>query len=250
MNCALALRMLDGYIDDELDAATAVEMTGHLAACPACAGLHAQRVAIRTALRAASLREVAPPGLRKAIVREIERSAQPHHPARTVRWWQALALGASTALMGVLGGWWLAQPRLLETFPDFAVAQHVASLTPAGPRIDVASSDRHEVRPWFQGRLEFAPMVRDLSAQGFDLLGARVDRVGNRQAVAVVYRLHNHNISVFSWRGTSDVANTATEATIRGFNVVTWGDRDMEFAAVADTDSAELRRFVAAYRAP
>ena len=65
MNCALALRMLDGYIDDELDAATAVEMTGHLAACPACAGLHAQRVAIRTALRAASLREVAPPGLRK-----------------------------------------------------------------------------------------------------------------------------------------------------------------------------------------
>jgi len=77
-----------------------------------------------------------------------------------------------------------------------------------------------------------------------------VDRVGNRQAVAVVYRLHNHNISVFSWRGTSDVANTATEATIRGFNVVTWGDRDMEFAAVADTDSAELRRFVAAYRAP
>ena len=85
--------------------------------------------------------------------------------------------------MGALGGWWLAQPHLLETYPELVVARHVASLTPTGPRIDVASSDRHEVRPWFQGRLEFAPMVRDLSAQGFDLLGARVERVGDRQAV-------------------------------------------------------------------
>jgi anti-sigma factor RsiW len=183
-------------------------------------------------------------------VREIEKSAQPRYQSRTVRWWQALALGASTAVMGALGGWWLAQPRLLETFPELAVARHVASLTPAGPRIDVASSDRHEVRPWFQGRLEFAPMVRDLSGQGFDLLGARVDRVGNRQAVAVVYRLHNHIINVFSWRGSGDVTQTAMEATIRGFHVVTWSDRDMEFAAVSDTDSAELRRFIAAYRVP
>ena len=250
MNCALALRMLDGYIDDELDAATAAEMVGHLARVPRARGCTGNASRMRTALRAASLREVAPPGLRKSIVREIEKSAQPRHPPRTVRWWQALALGASTAVMGALGGWWLAQPRLLETFPEFAVARHVASLTPAGPRIDVASSDRHEVRPWFQGRLEFAPMVRDLSAQGFDLLGARVDRVGDRQAVAVVYRLHNHIINVFSWRGTGDVAHTATEATIRGFHVVTWSDRDMEFAAVSDTDSAELRRFIAAYRAP
>src|SRR5438552_6719941 len=128
MNCALALRMLDAYLDDELDAVTATEMAGHLAACPACAALHGQRVAMRTALRAASLREVAPPGLKKSIVREIEKSVQPRSGPRTVRWWQALALGASTAVMGALGGWWLAQPRLLETFPEYAVASHVASL--------------------------------------------------------------------------------------------------------------------------
>ena len=228
MNCALALRMLDAYVDDEVDAATAAEMKGHLAACPACAGLHAQRVAMRTALRAVPLRHVAPPGLRKTILREIATSAEPENPPRSARWWQALALGVSTAVMGALGG-----PR-----------------TPAGPRVDVASSDRHEVRPWFQGRLEFAPMVRDLSAQGFDLLGARVDRIGDRQAVAVVYRLHSHIINVFSWRGSADVAVTAREATIRGFHVVTWSDRDMEFAAVSDTDSAELKRFTEAYRSP
>jgi anti-sigma factor RsiW len=205
---------------------------------------------MRTALRSSSLRETAPKGLRKSILRDIERAREPEAPRPTLRWWQALAFGASTAVMGALGGWWLAQPRMLDAYPELVVARHVASLTPAGPRIDVASSDRHEVRPWFQGRLEFAPMVRDVSAQGFDLMGARVDRVGDRQAVAVVYRLHNHIINVFSWRGPGDVAGPAKEATIRGFHVVTWTDRDLDFAAVSDTDSAELKRFTDAYRAP
>ena len=250
MNCALALRMLDACIDNELDAATAAEMVEHLASCPACAELHGQRVAIRSALRATSLRHVAPPGLRKSILRGIERPEQPESPPRSLRWWQALVLGCSTAVLGALGGWWLAQPRALETLPEYAVTRHVASLTPEGPRIDVASSDRHVVRPWFQGRIEFAPMVRDLSAQGFDLMGARLDRVGDRQAVAVVYRLHSHIINVLSWRAAADSAETEREATIRGFHVVTWRDRDMDFAAVSDTDSAELRRFAAAYRAP
>jgi anti-sigma factor RsiW len=250
MNCALALRMLDGYIDDELDAATAAQIVEHLASCATCAEVHRYRVAVRSALRAASLRHVAPPKLRQSILRGIERAEQPEASSRSLRWWQALVLGGSTAVLGALGGWWLAQPRALETLPDFAVARHVASLTPAGPRIDVASSDRHVVRPWFQGRLEFAPMVRDLSAQGFDLLGARIDHLGDRQAVAVVYRLRSHIINVFSWRGNRDSSSLEREATIRGFNVVIWSDRDMDFAAVSDTDSAELKRFTAVYRAP
>jgi anti-sigma factor RsiW len=250
MNCVLALRMLDAYIDDEIDAATAAEMVEHLTSCPLCAESHGQRVAIRSALRETSLRHVAPPGLRQSILHGIERSEQSESPSRSMRWWQALVLGGSTAVLGALGGWWLAQPRVLETMPDLAVARHVASLMPAGPRIDVASSDRHVVRPWFQGRLEFAPMVRDLSAQGFELLGARLDRLGDRQAVAVVYQLHSHIINVFSWRGRGDSAETEREATIRGFNVIIWSDRDMDFAAVSDTDSAELKRFTAAYRVP
>lgn len=250
MNCVLTLRMLDAYIDDEIDAATAAEMAEHLTSCLACAESHGQRVAMRSALRASSLRHVAPSGLRQSILRGVERSAQPESTSRSLRWWQALVLSGSTAVFGVLGGWWLAQPRALETLPEFAVAQHVASLTLAGPRIDVVSSDRHVVRPWFQGRLEFAPMVRDLSAQGFDLLGARLDRIGDRQAVAVVYRLHGHIINVFSWRRRGDSAETERDATIRGFNVIIWSDRDMGFAAVSDTDSGELKRFTAAYRAP
>jgi anti-sigma factor RsiW len=250
MNCALALRMLDACVDGELDAATAAEMAQHLASCPACTGRHRQREALRSAVPGAALRHVAPPGLRKAILREIEIGERPATASRSLRWWQALALGATTAVVSAIGGWWLAQPSLPETLPESIVARHVASLSPAGPRVDVASSDRHVVRPWFQGRLEFAPMVRDLSGQGFELLGARQDRVGNREAVAVVYRLHNHVINVFSWRRSGDTAQTERSATIRGFNCMSWSDLDLEFAAVSDTDGAELKRFIAAYRAP
>ena len=248
MNCALALRMLDAHIDSELDAATAGEIAAHVATCPACTTVHDQRVAMRSALRTTELRHVAPPGLRKAILRTVENSQQPARRPRTIRWWQAFVLGGSTAVIGAIGGWWLAQPHALDALPEYAVTRHVASLAPEGPRIDVASSDRHVVRPWFQGRLEFAPNVRDLSAQGFDLMGARVDRLADRQAVAIVYRLRGHIISVFSWRGPDNRADAEKNATIRGFNVVTWSDADMNFAAVSDTDSTELRRFIAAYR--
>jgi anti-sigma factor RsiW len=151
-------------------------------------------------------------------------------------------------MAGALGGWWLAQPQALESLPQFAVAQHVAALSPDGPRIDIASSDRHVVRPWFQGRLEFAPMVKDLSAQGFDLVGARLEHVGDRPAVAVVYQLRRHVVDVFSWRGVRDRPAPEGEAVIRGFNVATWSDGDLDFAVVTDADSTELARFTAAYR--
>ncbi|MEO8630022.1 MAG: zf-HC2 domain-containing protein [Betaproteobacteria bacterium] len=250
MNCALALLMLDAYIDDELDAATAAQMVEHLATCHECTELNAQRVAMRATFRATSLRHVAPRDLRKSIMRSIERPERQPTPSRTLRWWQAFMLAGSTAVMGALGGLWFAQPTALETLPQFAVARHVASLTPAGPRIDVASNDHHNVRPWFQGRVEFAPTVRDLSAQGFDLVGGRVEQIGDRQAAAVVYRLRSHIINVFSWRGRGNSVETARAMTIRGFNVITWSDRDLDFAAVSDADGAELRRFTAAYRGP
>jgi anti-sigma factor RsiW len=251
MNCTLALRMLDAYVDGELDATTAADVQEHLAACPACLAAHRQHLGMRSALQAASLRHAAPPALRQSILRAIDRAERPmRSPRAMLPWWQALALGASMAALGTLGGWWFARLPALESLPDLAVAQHVAALTPAGPRIDVASSDRHVVRPWFQGRLEFAPMVRDLSGQGFDLVGARVEHVGGRQAVAVVYRLHTHVIDVFSWRARGQFPEAGRAVTIRGFNVIAWSDRDMDFAAVSDTDSGELTRFVTAYRAP
>jgi len=257
MNCALASRMLDAHIDQELDAATAADISGHIATCPACTVAHDERVALRGALRIGALSHVAPPGLHDSIRRKLPREAALHgrasgqrSPMLSLQWWQAIALAASIAVVGASGGWWIAQPHLLQTLPD-AVARHVASLSPEGPRIEVASSDRHAVRPWFQGRLEFAPRVRDLSAQGFDLIGGRVDRVDGTQAAAVVYKLRGHVITVFSWRAPSGHRTLDPhDATIRGFNVVSWVDNDLGYAAVSDTERDELRRFIEAYRAP
>ena len=251
MNCALALRMLDGYIDDELDAVTAAEMVGHLATCPACAGLHGQRVAMRTALRAASLREVAPPGLRKAIVREIEKSAQPRLQPRTVRWWQALALGASTAVMGALGGWWLAQPRVVGDIPRICggEARGVAHARGSAHRRGVVRSPRGapvvsgaaRIRPDGAG-----PVRAGIRPAGREGGSRRRSASGSRRLPAA----QPHHQRVLVARVRRRRANRERRRRSAAFNVVTWSDRDMEFAAVSDTDSTELRRFIAAYRAP
>ena len=250
MNCAMALRMLDAHMDEELDVATAAEVASHLAVCPPCAAAHAERVALRTSIRAAGLRDVAPDGLRESIVRAVREESARRIPSRVVPWWQAIALAGSAALAGLVGGWWLAQPQLLEDLPAVVVAHHVASLAPSGPRLEVASSDRHVVRPWFQGRAEFAPTVRDLRDQGFELVGARRDSIRGRDAVAVVYRLRGHFISVYSWPRRDGAHHPQLDATVRGFNVVQWSDRDIDYAAVSDVEGAELKRLVANIRGP
>jgi anti-sigma factor RsiW len=247
MNCAMAVRMLDAHLDNEVDAATAADVASHLAGCGACAAAHEARVALRTAIHGAGLRQAAPEGLRESVMRAVRAQSAKRIPSRVAQWWHALALAGCAAVAGLIGGWWLAQPQILEDLPAVVVAHHVASLTPSGPRVEVASSDRHVVRPWFQGRAEFAPTVRDLSDQGFELLGARRDSIRGREAVAVVYRLRGHFITVYSWRR-SDGAHSELDTTVRGFNVVQWSDRDIDYAVVSDVDGAELKKLVAAIR--
>lgn len=251
MNCAHALRMLDACVDDELDATTAAEVSAHVSTCPACANALVERQNLSMMLKAPALRHASPRGLRDEIVRDIGRTESPRAQLSAPRWWQALVFGATTAVAGVVGGWWLAQSPVTDSLPELAVGRHVESLTTSGPRIDVPSSDRHVIRPWFQGRAEFAPRVRDISAQGFELVGARLDRVGNRQAIVVVYRLREHIIDVYSWRKSQRSAlgdRGATSKAIRGFNVVGWDDDDLEMFVVSDADTVETQRFVDAFR--
>ena len=201
MNCALALRMLDAYIDDELDAVTAAEMVDTSRRAPHVpeitdSGWHADRVAVVVAPGGA------PKGLRKSILREIEACAAAPTPLRTVRWWQALALGASTAVMGALGGWWLAQPRLVDTYPEFVVTRQSRRSRPPGR----ASTWRRPIAT----RCAPGSRAGSNSPDGTGLVRAGIRPARgrgrsrrDRQAVAVVYRLHNHIINVFSWRGTA-----------------------------------------------
>lgn len=163
-------------------------------------------------------------------------------PVRTWRRWMnmgaAFAVGAvaSVAVMLVLHGG-VDEDRLAQAVID----SHVRSLMSAH-LVDVESSDRHAVKPWFSGKLDYAPPVKDLAAEGVPLAGGRLDYVGQRAVAALVYRLGRHTINVFVWPTAGDSSRQATFTVHKGFNVAHWSQDGMQFWAVSDANAQELRR--------
>ena len=250
MNCARLRQVLDGWLDGEIDRATSVDIEAHLKDCTACAGVKRERDALRDRVRADVGYYRAPAGLKQAVRRAVVASADAEgFRRRRPTWLQAGALASFAACAGVLAGYLLGVPTPDNPLPEQVVASHVASLGTAARLTEVASADRHVVKPWFQGKVDFAPVVLDLSEHGYVLIGARLDHIADRQAAAVVYRVRNHLINLFAWRaGSRDEAPTALAA--RGFSVATWSDKGLRFAAVSDVDPRELERFAQLVRAP
>ena len=122
------------------------------------------------------------------------------------------------------------------------VADHVRSLL-ATHLVDVASSDQHTVKPWFDGKIDFAPEVRDLSGEGFPLIGGRLDYLGDKTVVALVYQRNKHPVNVFIMPATADRNTSPSATTRRGYNVLSWIHNEMKYWAVSDLNEAELRRF-------
>ncbi|MDE2452216.1 MAG: anti-sigma factor, partial [Burkholderiales bacterium] len=141
---------------------------------------------------------------------------------------------------------WLPQLRGAAWQPAELVADHVRALG-AGPLIEVASSDRHTVKPWFQGRIDYAPPVYDLKDEGFALIGGRIARVGGAPVATLAFRHGRHVVDVFVWPAQALQAERASQ--VRGFNVLHWSDASMQFWVVSDADAAELERFASAWRA-
>lgn len=252
MNCTRLQQVLDAHIDGELDRATTGEITTHLAQCTACAALHDQRSALRRDLRAQAPYFKAPATLAPAIQRALEHAAghalvqaeTEASPRKTrLSWLHAASFAAVAALAGLAGGYWLAQPLPDYPLRDAAVASHVAALAPQRQLIVVASSDRHTVKPWFQGKIDFAPPVKDLASDGYTLVGARLDHVADKPAAAVVYQVRKHVINLFVWRATDRAPDAIATASVRGFSVTTWAADGLRFAAVSDVDGRDLTRF-------
>ncbi|MDR6536816.1 anti-sigma factor [Variovorax soli] len=250
MNCEHALKVLDAHLDDELDTATSAQVVQHLAACPACAARLAERSSLRAALRQLP-REPAPAALRRAIQHTLTRveDAGRAGRSRSVGWWQALLLAGATASLAFVVGLWVGAPR----DPDLSeqlVARHVASLARSDALVAVLSEDRHVVKPWFAGKLDFAPPVRDLGSQGFTLIGGRLDHLGGQPAAALVYRIRRHEITLFVTRAASAAQEAPVESTLRGFSLLTWSAGGLRFAAISDVEPRDLRRFGELVRAP
>ncbi len=125
------------------------------------------------------------------------------------------------------------------------VADHVRALQ-VGPLTEVVSTDRHTVKPWFQGRLDYAPPVFDLAAQGFPLMGGRIEHVRGGAVAALAYARNLHSIDVFVWPSTAQSA--PVRSVHKGFNVLHWADGSMQYWAVSDLERAEMERFAQLWR--
>ena len=276
MNCEPVQKLLDACLDSELDPATEAEVQKHLKACSVCMALHEQRLTLSGSIRQLP-RHGAGDGLRLAIKRRLDEEEvageSDRRPAvgavRGFRWWRPQGTTSRTqkawhllchqwmqwrwllgalagGLAGFLLGIWLGGLPGTPDLRDTVIAQHVASFEGGVPRVDIAASDRHLIKPWFAGKLAFAPTVRDLSPQGFTLVGSRLDRVAGEPAAVVVYQLREHKISLFVLQSRGTPQAPLVVATLRGFAIATWVNDGLVHTAVSDVDSGEMQRFAAA----
>jgi len=249
MTCQSARPFIEPYLDGELDAAHRADIERHLSDCPECAAIHQRLSALRTDLQNFAPHYDASEHLRSRVLTGLRKAAAvPITPAprRLPAWpFGAWAL-AATVLLAVSAGW---NVMLLRSQKPVGVAQeivssHVRSLI-GDHLLDVPSTDQHNVKPWFNGKLDFAPDVRDFAANGFPLAGGRVDYLDHRPVAALVYRRRQHVINLFVWP--SDSPLKAPEGA-NGFNLVAWNKAGMNYCAVSDLNEAELRQFADLYQ--
>jgi anti-sigma factor RsiW len=233
MTCAHVRPLLSPYVDRELELLTSAEIEAHLESCPDCSAERDRLVALSLALRDPLLRDPLPEKLESRVRRALRQEVRPR---TTVLPW---GLGvAATLVCGLLAGRYLA-PRSEPGSPE-VVSAHIRSLLP-DHLVDVPSSDRHTVKPFFRGRLDFAPPVPDLSAEGFPLVGGRVDIVDRRRVAVLVYTRRKHVVNVFVLPKTGSPPS-ASPRLVDGYGVLGFEEGDFLFWAVSDLDPAELGR--------
>ncbi len=234
--------LLHAHVDGELDLVTAREVEQHLRGCEECARVEEQIRGLRDALTTSGIAHRAPARLRRNIRAELRRDARKDTPG--LSFWPIFATSAAFAAL-VLGFLFFQTSRTSHerAIVDQVIANHVRSLL-ATHLVDVASSDQHTVKPWFDGKIDFAPDVHDLAMNGFPLVGGRLDYLDEKTVVALVYQRKKHPINVFIAPSTGTSDSSPVSSTRRGYNVLTWTYHQMRYWAVSDLNETELRQFV------
>jgi len=239
--------LVHAYLDDELDPAHALEVERQIAADPALAAERARVEALRALIAERLPREPAPASLVRRVEAAVGVRRAPFRLAGRPTW-QALAASVLLALTLGSGSTWLAlMPGASITAADVLVSNHQRGLLATQP-IDVASSDRHTVKPWFNGKLAESPRVVDLAGDGFTLVGGRIDVIDQVPVPTLVYRARQHLISVTALPGKFARSVTGGK-TIAGYNTVAWNDDQLVYCAVSDVAPSELDAFAKAFRA-
>jgi anti-sigma factor RsiW len=241
--------MLHGFIDGELDAAHSLELEQHLATCPDCAGQLERFQALKQVVSQGGVRWRAPDHVRAQVLAAIAHEAEKEARPAASRWDRVFGLVRQWLFVPSLAA--LAASLFLVLGPiqnrtsiqEEVVAGHVRSML-ADHLTDVATSDQHTVKPWFNGKIDFSPPVVDLTRQGFPLVGGRVDYVEGRVVAALVYRRRGHFINVFVWPAPPG----GTTATTRdGYSIENWSKDGLTFWAVSDAAADEISGFREAF---
>jgi anti-sigma factor RsiW len=270
MNCEEATKLMDGYLDGELDPITSQTIEQHLRECTKCDQTYKTHGSlIRTIGKAtpyykapAELRERIQSSLRDEIaerpMRNVARDAQPPFPRKQRKpravlfgtpWnWlnlSGLSLAAAIIFAAIIFSTLapqLRRPGADQLLATQLIASHVRSLM-ADHLTDVASSDQHTVKPWLDAKLDFAPPVVDLASEGFPLIGGRLDYLENRPVAALIYQRRKHFINLFIWPTTLAATETKKTITRQGYHLLHWVDPDFNYWAVSDVSDSDLQTF-------
>jgi anti-sigma factor RsiW len=245
VTCQETQTLLDGYVDGELDLVRSLEVERHLEDCQACAQVYKNHHALRSAIKGGDLYFRPPAHLQKRV-RAAARKAHRAETKTRVWPWRGLSAAASLAAVALLV--WslvpmLTGPSATDLLTRELIAGHVRSLM-ASHLTDIASSDQHTVKPWFEGKLDFSPPVIDLTEQGFPLVGARLDYLDKRPVAALVYQRQHHVINLFIWPSTHDSEKGEQTVTRQGYHLMHWAQSGLSYWAVSNLNLGGLQVFV------
>lgn len=240
VTCEEVQELIHAYIDGELGLVPTLEIEDHLGVCETCRSEHQGHSNVRALVQGGTQYFRAPELLKKRIKKQIK----PSRSTFASRPWLAIAATVILAVSGVLS-WSIFSARSQSHYDDQlaqeVVSSHIRSMM-LDHLVDVPSSDQHTVKPWFNGKLDFAPEVKDFADQGFPLVGGRLDYVDNRTVAALVYQRRKHSINLFIWPS-SRTDQPAQEFSNHGYNIIHWTRSGSSYWAVSDVNSADLSEF-------
>lgn len=241
--------ILQAAFDGELDPGARLAVEDHIRECAGCRGELERLRDLRNAIRLRAPRYSVPEGFENQVRTALRDSTTVKMPAKT-NYRRLLAAAAILLFMiGIVAQWLVIQGRQEEKrlLARAIVTSHVRSLMP-GHLIDVPSSDQHTVKPWFAGKLDFSPEVKDLKDKGFELVGGRLEYLEGHTVAAIVYKRRQHLINVLVWpeqgKGQMEPRVVGSES---GYNSVQWRRNEITYWAVSDLNAQELLGFGSFY---